>query len=221
MKDREEGTSGPGEGGSGDFIQQVRHQQISARVPESVGRGVFSTGAIILVGQNEFIVDFVLRMTRPHQLAARVVMPHAVMPQFIHALKENLEKYESRFGKTGALPVSQNDQRPSIQEIYDDMKLPDQTLCGAYANGVMVGHSPSEFSFDFIASFFPQSLVSCRVFLSAPQIPRLLESLRRTYENFTQRGDPPRRDGGTLSGDGSQASENHGADDTGDDEPVL
>ncbi len=195
MNDSEAGAAGPEENGSGDSIQQVRHQQISARVPESVGRGVFSTGAIVLIGQNEFIVDFVLRMTRPHQLASRVVMPHAVMPQFIHALKDNLAKYESRFGKPAELPRPQNEQRPSIQEIYDDMKLPDETLSGAYANGVMVGHSPSEFSFDFIASFFPQSLVSARVFLSAPQIPRLLESLTRTYENFKQRVEEQRRQG--------------------------
>ena len=188
----------------------MRHQQISARVPESVGRGVFSTGAIVLVGQNEFIVDFVLRMTRPHQLAARVVMPHAVMPQFINALKDNLEKYTNRFGKPTELPRPQADQRPSIQEIYDDMKLPDETLCGAYANGVMVGHSPSEFSFDFIASFFPQSLVSCRVFLSAPQIPRLLESLNRTYDNFRQRVDPQRRP------DAAPDGESRGADDADD-----
>jgi hypothetical protein len=190
--DIDPGSAGPPEQGPPDgepdnSIQQVRHQQISALVPESVARGVFSTGAIVLVGGNEFIIDFVLRMTRPHQVIARVVMPHSVMPQFISALRDNLKKYEGRFGSPPELPRPPNDKRPSIQEVYDEMKLPDEVLAGSYANGVMVGHSASEFSFDFIASFFPKSAVSSRVFLSAPQIPRLLESLDKTYANFQQR----------------------------------
>ena len=183
----------PDDSARNEPVQQVRHQQISARVPESVARGVFSTGAIVLVGHNEFIIDFVLRMTRPHQVSARVVMPHAVMPQFISALKDNVRKFEDRFGKATELPRPPSDHRPNIQEIYDEMKLPDEILCGAYANGVMVGHSASEFSFDFIANFFPRSSVSCRVFLSAPQVPRLLESLDKTYANFQQRVENQRR----------------------------
>jgi len=173
--------------GEPEPVEQVRHQQISARVPESISRGVFSTGAIVLVGHHEFVIDFVVRMTRPHQVASRVIIPHAVMPQFIHAMRDNLAKFESRFGKTSELPRPPSDRRPSIQEIYDDLKLSDETLSGAYANGVMVGHSASEFSFDFIGSFFPQSVVSCRVFLSAPQVPRLLKSLEKTYVNYQQR----------------------------------
>ena len=222
MNERTEGDLEPTEGESepneaGSFSQQVRHQQISARVPESVGRGFFSTGAIILTGPNEFICDFVLRMTRPHQLAARVVIPHIVMPQFINALQDNLKKYSNSFGKPMELPRPQTNQTPSIQEIYDEMKLPEETLCGAYANGVMIGHSPSEFSFDFLANFFPQPLVSCRVFLSAPQVPRLLESLSKTYENFRQRVKQQRQATDNPEGGPLDSSGGDGID---DDEPV-
>ena len=45
-----------------------------------------------------------------------------------------------------------------------------------YANAVMIGHGPHEFSFDFITNFYPHSAVSARVFLSAGQVPRLYES---------------------------------------------
>ncbi len=193
--DANEATPPPDDSAANEPVQQVRHKQISALVPESVARGVFSTGAIVLVGHNEFIIDFVLRMTRPHHVAARVVMPHAVMPQFIKALQDNVRKFEERFGKSTELPRPPSDHRPNIQEIYDEMKLPDAILCGAYANGVMVGHSASEFSFDFIASFFPRSSVSSRVFLSAPQVPRLLESLDKTYANFQQRVEKQKRQG--------------------------
>ncbi|GIT31045.1 MAG: hypothetical protein Ct9H300mP1_30910 [Planctomycetaceae bacterium] len=43
--------------------QEVQHQQLSARVPDHVAQGVFSTGAVVLNGHHEFIPDFLLRMT--------------------------------------------------------------------------------------------------------------------------------------------------------------
>jgi hypothetical protein len=57
---------------------------------------------------------------------------------------------------------------------------------------VMIGHSSSEFSFDFIATFYPRSVVVQRVFLSAPNVPRLRDSLLQAFEQFRRRaGNPP------------------------------
>ena len=180
----------PGGQGPGN-IEQIRHRQISARVPEHVARGVFSTGAIVMTGGTEFVLDFVVRMARPHQVAARVVMPHGVMPRFIEALRQNIDKYRERFGEPPRLPDMPQPQpgehRPSIQEVYDELKMPDEALSGAYANGVMISHTPSEFGFDFVTNFFPQSSVSCRVYLSAAQAPKLLESIQNSYEQFKKR----------------------------------
>jgi len=193
-----------GQGGDAGRHEQVRHRAIGARVPDDVGRGVFSTGAIVMTGGTEFVIDFVQRMGRPHQIVARIVVPHSVMPRMISALRDNLEKYKSRFGDPPALPKPPEGQRrPNIQEVYDELKLPDDTLSGAYANAVMIAHSASEFSFDFITNFFPTSAVSRRVFLSAPQANALLESLGNTYKQFEERvkqqrhgqpGDPAKPD---------------------------
>src|SRR5690606_4201839 len=43
-------------------------------------------------------------------------------------------------------------RRPTPQEIYADLKIPDAVLSGAYANGVMIGHGASEFVLDFLTS---------------------------------------------------------------------
>jgi hypothetical protein len=51
----------------------------------------------------------------------------------------------------------------------------------------MIGHTASEFKLDFLTNLFPHSAVSSRVYLSAPQIPRLLESLNSTFKQFQQR----------------------------------
>ena len=104
MTDESESTPEPGpepEGSAGKVspqTQEVRHAHVSAIVPEHVARGVFSTGAVVLQGGHEFIIDFLLRMTSPHQVAARVVMPPSVIPRLITALRENLTNYQNRFG---------------------------------------------------------------------------------------------------------------------------
>jgi len=239
---------------------------LRARVPDHVAHGAFSTGAIVVTGPNEFIIDFLQTIGRPHRVASRVIIPHAVMPQFIEALGKNLGLYRDRFGDPPSPPGSAGpataigatgtpqepghaadpDQvhpgsqrlvggaaaalgstdvlhgapaqpssppvvgagpggaapqpdpaapgpasppavrRPTPQEIYDDLKIPDAVLSGAYANGVMIGHGASEFVLDFLTSFYPQSAVSARVFMGCGQIPRLLESLHHAVRQLQQ-----------------------------------
>jgi len=187
----------PVEGMSSDQVQ--RH--VSARVPESVAPGVLGTGIIVMTGANEFVVDFIQGLGQPAQVVARVVVPHAVMPQLIDALERNLQLYRDRYGDPPELPKNPNPQRqPSAQEIYDELKMTDDVRTGAYANGVMIGHSITEFKLDFLANLFPQTAVSARVFMATPQVPRMLESLQRTYQQLLERV-------GKQSGAGEGATE--------------
>lgn len=92
----------------------------------------------------------------------------------------------------GGPGVGQAPKRQNPQDIYDELKIRDEILCGTYANAVMIGHGPYEFSFDFITNFYPQSAVSCRVFLAAGHIWRLLDSLKQSWEQLRPRlGYPP------------------------------
>jgi hypothetical protein len=187
------GPGGPGgnpnqpnkEGGT--FSMEYRHNPVSARVPENIARGVMSTGVLVLDGPTEFVMDFMQGLTRPFQVAARIVVTPPVMQQLCAALRDNLNKYEQRFGPPPTLPKPPTDRRPTLQEIYDEFKLPEGEMSGTYANAVMVGHSPSEFFFDFITNFYPTSAVSRRVFLSAAQIPRTLEALNMAFGRYQQR----------------------------------
>ncbi len=169
--------------------QEVRHSHVGALVPAHVARGVFTTGAVVLQGQHEFIVDFLLRMQQPQQVAARLVLPAPVVAQLIAALQDNIQKYEQRYGAIHmpAVPQNSDQPRPSAQEIYDTLKLAEDVQSGAYANAVMIGHSASEFSLDFITTFFPRSAVSSRVFMAAPNARRLLDSLKHSFSQFQQR----------------------------------
>ncbi len=224
-----EGTTPPGD--PPPQSQEVRHSQVSALVPKGVARGVFSTGAVVLQGQHEFIIDFLLRMTMPHQVAARIVMTPAVLGRFIAALRENLGNFQRTFQHQAPPGVTQIDtatlppqnqplaatgptagggenppagtttgspsaaggsesvtlNQNSVQDLYDQLKLADEMLCGSYANAVMIGHTATEFSFDFITTFYPRSAVSARVYLSAGNVPRFLSSITHAFEQFQKK----------------------------------
>ena len=176
-----------GNGGEGDAQQhhQVQVPGVTARVPSSLGHGVISTGTIVMNGPHVFVLDFLQQMGMPSHLVRRVVLPHAVLPRFIQALEQNLANYEQRFGPPMKLPRPANPaQRPSIEEIYDNIKLNDEELPGHFAEGVMIRHSAAEFCFDFVTQFFPNAAVSSRIFMSAPHVPPLLDALRGNYQRF-------------------------------------
>src|SRR5438552_5142591 len=177
------------QGDPNTVVQEFQHANIGARVPEKVARGAFSTGALVLQGASEFVLDFVLRMNQPHQVVARVVMPNHLVPQFIEALRTNLENYKKMFGNPpSATPPQQPNQPPpkppTIEEIYQDLKIGEDVVVGAYTNAVMVVHSATEFCLEFIAQFYPRSIITARVFLSAPQAPALLNTLNQSWQTF-------------------------------------
>jgi hypothetical protein len=147
---------------------------------------------MVFQGHQEFVIDFVLRMAQPHQIVARVVLAPQIVGQVINALRENLNLYQQKFGPPPTLPVPPNPPPPPpIEEIYSQLKLADEMMSGVYANAVMIAHSPAEFCFDFITNFYPRSAVAARVYLSAPQVPGLLATLSRSFEQYRQRSTQP------------------------------
>ncbi len=177
-------NSGP-DGGA--FSQQFQHTPLSARVIDRISTGVFATGVIVLDSPDEFVLDFMQSLQRPARIGARVVLAPRVMDQFVIALRENLARFEASFGPPQPLPRPSTQRRPSIQELYEDLKLPEEMLSGVYANTVMIGHSASDFFFDFITRFYPTASVSSRVYISAQQAPRMLETLSTAMQSFNRR----------------------------------
>lgn len=191
---REPDQSRPPGGGSpfGEqpVVQRYSHQPVSARVPERVARGAYSTGQIILDSPKEFIIDFLQGLTRPQQVTARVVLHPATMGEFATALRQNLDNYTRTFGPPPQLPPP-GQNRPTIQEIYENFKLADDQLSGVYANAVLIGHSVTEFFFDFITTFYPTSAVSARVYVPAPTVPRFLTSVETALQQYRTRYPQP------------------------------
>lgn len=173
------------------LTQRVIHQPVTARVPERVGRGVFSTGQLVLDSPKEFCIDFLFGITRPYQVVARVIVAPATMAEFTRALEQNLGLYQKNFGQLPAAPTLVTPRppppKPSIDEIYQNFKLPEDVMGGVYANSVMISHTATEFCFDFIAGFYPTSVVNARVLVAAPNVPRFLNTLRSAINSWKSR----------------------------------
>lgn len=180
------GDPPPDKPGNQPIVQGYSHQPVTARVPDRVARGVLSTGQIILDSPREFVIDFFQHLTRPHQVAARVVVPPSTMAEFAAALRQNLDTYTRTFGAPPPLPPP-GPNRPTLQEIYENFKLPEDMMSGVYANAVLIGHTPAEFFLDFITTFYPTSAVSARVYLSAMGVPRFLSSVETALQQFQKR----------------------------------
>ena len=141
--------------------QRQRRQHLSARVPADVSQGVLSTGSLVVIGPSEFIIDFVQSLgQRPH-VAARVIVPHAVMPQIVNALESSVQRFSKQFGEPAALPANPQKKKPSIRELYDEIKIGDETLAGAYANGVMITHPSLRLTFSPMCCLMPWSRPAC------------------------------------------------------------
>jgi hypothetical protein len=65
-------------------------------------RGVYSNIALIQHTQNEFILDFLLRLAGEAQLVSRIILSPQHAMALLNALGINVNKYEDNFGKIKA-----------------------------------------------------------------------------------------------------------------------
>ena len=112
------------------------------------------------------------------------------LEQIVNGATDNLAKYTEVYGTPMTLPKPPQ-RRPTIAEIYENFKLSDDIMSGAYANSVMIGHSPAEFFFDFITGFYPTAAVSSRIMTAAPHMPRIVDTLKMALQQYRNRYTPP------------------------------
>lgn len=93
------------------------------------------------------------------------------------------EGFESGTPTSPAAPEAISSRSgPPIDQIYDDLRLPDEMLSGRYANAVLIRHSPTDFCLDFITNIYPRSAVSTRVYMAAANVHALLSSLQQSLD---------------------------------------
>jgi len=81
------------------MAEKPTKQEVKVVFPENLRGGVYSNTMVVTHTREEFILDFMMITPPVGSVTARVVTSPGHMKRMLSALKLNLEKYESKFGK--------------------------------------------------------------------------------------------------------------------------
>ena len=94
-------------------------QQLKIEIDEKVGQGDYVNFAVVTHSLAEFILDFirVLPGVPKSKVKSRIVMSPMHAKTLLSALKDNIDKYEKKFGE---IKVIKNKQIPNLNPISKD-----------------------------------------------------------------------------------------------------
>tara|TARA_B110000438_G_scaffold198468_1_gene189977 strand:- start:349 stop:660 length:312 start_codon:yes stop_codon:yes gene_type:complete len=100
-----------------------KKKQIKIELDESVGQGEYANFAIVSHTPAEFIMDFVriLPGMQKSKVKSRVIISPLHTKNFLSALKDNIEKYEQKFGE---IKISKHNKAPNMN-LSDKDILPN------------------------------------------------------------------------------------------------
>ncbi|MCX7797279.1 MAG: DUF3467 domain-containing protein [Melioribacter sp.] len=80
---------------------ELKPQQINIELGEKEAEGIYSNLAIITHSPAEFVIDFtrVVPGVPKARVLARIITTPQHAKMFLRALKDNIERYEARFGE--------------------------------------------------------------------------------------------------------------------------
>jgi len=81
--------------------------QIQIKAKDEDLKGNYSNAMQVVHTKEEFILDFFLLSPPEGVLASRIITSPSHLKRMVKALQENLEKYESKFGKIEEASVSE------------------------------------------------------------------------------------------------------------------
>ena len=85
--------------------------QINIELSEDIAEGVYANLAMIAHSNSEFVIDFIRLMpgVPKAKVKARIVVTPEHAKRLLHALQDNLDKYEETFG-----PIKKSDETPKF-----------------------------------------------------------------------------------------------------------
>ena len=84
--------------------------QVQINASDEVARGRYSNNMLVAHTREEFIIDWLMTAPNGSSLVSRIVVSPGHCKRVMHALAENLQKYERQFGEiapAGAIDPSQ------------------------------------------------------------------------------------------------------------------
>ena len=92
---------------------EKKKKQIKIELDESVGQGEYANFAIVSHTPAEFIMDFIriLPGMQKSKVKSRIIISPLHTKTFLSALKDNIEKYEKKFGE---IKISKEQKTPNF-----------------------------------------------------------------------------------------------------------
>lgn len=86
-----------------------KQPQVQIKISDDMAKGQYANMMMVNHNKQEVVLDFIAFLPPLAQVVSRVITSPVHLKQIIKALTENLEKYESNFGKVeaGDQPVSE------------------------------------------------------------------------------------------------------------------
>lgn len=94
-----------------DKKDNIQQNQINIELSEEIAEGIYSNLAMIAHSNSEFVIDFIKLMpgVPKARVKARIVVTPEHAKRLLHALKDNIDKYEATFG-----PIKQTQGAPKF-----------------------------------------------------------------------------------------------------------
>lgn len=85
---------------SKEKIQIENDQQINIELSEEMAEGVYANLAMIAHSNSEFVIDFIRLMpgVPKAKVKSRIILTPEHAQRLLHALQDNISKYENNFG---------------------------------------------------------------------------------------------------------------------------
>ena len=91
-------------------LDKAQPQQIQVEIDEATAKGCYVNLTLVVHSETEFFFDFLLLQPQSPKtkVLSRIISSPVHAKRFLWALKDNIEKYEARFGpiKAGENPAS-------------------------------------------------------------------------------------------------------------------
>ena len=96
-----------------------KNKQLKIEIDENIGQGEYVNFAIVTHSPAEFVMDFIriLPGLTKSKVKSRIVISPMHAKTLLIALKDNIEKYEKKFGE---IKVIKNKQVPNFNTISKD-----------------------------------------------------------------------------------------------------
>lgn len=85
-------------------MNMTNKEQINVELPEEEGQGIYANFVIVSHSPSEFVIDFtrILPGLKKAKVYSRIILAPVHAKLLMRTLKENIEKYEKRFGEIKA-----------------------------------------------------------------------------------------------------------------------